>query len=66
MNEPGSLGVDRRHPRRQGANIVSLDLARDGSFHTFHLDIEVHDVAHLHSLLAALRAADVVSSAERL
>jgi hypothetical protein len=26
----------------------------------------VHDLAHLHSLLAALRSADPVSSAERL
>ena len=37
----GILGAD-------GANIVSLEQAhRDGSFHTFHLDVEVHDVAHL-------------------
>ena len=50
-----------------GANIVSMDqVSRDGSFHTFHFDIEVHDVQHLMRILAALRATDVVSTAERL
>ena len=33
---------------------------------TFHLDLEVHDLAHLHSLIAALRAADGVSQVERI
>ena len=66
-NEPGSLAVIAGILGRHGANIVSMDQAsRDGSFHTFHLDIEVHDVQHLMRILAALRAADVVSSAERL
>ncbi|MEO5578798.1 MAG: ACT domain-containing protein [Sphingomicrobium sp.] len=47
--------------------MVNLHLAhRDGSFHTFHLDVEVHDLGHLHSLLAALRSAEPVSTAERL
>ena len=41
------------------ANIVNLQLVhRDGSFHTFHLDVEVHDLAHLHAIVAALRDAD--------
>jgi (p)ppGpp synthase/HD superfamily hydrolase len=39
---------------------------RDGAFHTFHLNIEVHDVQHLMRILAALRASDAVSYAERL
>jgi (p)ppGpp synthase/HD superfamily hydrolase len=39
---------------------------RDGQFHTFHFDLEVHDVQHLMRILAALRATDVVSTAERL
>ena len=47
--------------------IVNLVLAhRDGSFHTFHVDVEVHDLAHLHGLVAALRAADGVSQVERI
>jgi RelA/SpoT family (p)ppGpp synthetase len=66
-NEPGSLAVIAGILGSHGANIVSMEQAsRDGSFHTFHLDIEVHDVQHLMRILAALRATDVVSSAERL
>jgi (p)ppGpp synthase/HD superfamily hydrolase len=49
------------------ANIVNLQLVhRDGSFHTFHIDVEVHDLAHLHAIVAALRDADPVSSVERI
>ena len=66
-NEPGSLAVVAGILGSHGANIVSMEQAgRDGSFHTFHLDIEVHDVQHLMRIIAALRAADVVSSAERM
>lgn len=66
-NEPGSLAVIAGILGSHGANIVSMEQAsRDGSFHTFHLDIEVHDVQHLMRILAALRATDVVSSAERM
>jgi RelA/SpoT family (p)ppGpp synthetase len=66
-NEPGSLAAIAGILGNHGANIVSMDQAsRDGSFHTFHLDIEVHDVQHLMRILAALRATDVVASAERL
>ena len=51
----------------KGANIVNLGLAhRDGSFHTFNVDVEVHDLAHLHGLTAALRSADGVSQVERV
>jgi len=66
-NEPGSLAVIAGILGSHGANIVSMDqVSRDGSFHTFQLDIEVHDVQHLMRILAALRATDVVSTAERL
>jgi (p)ppGpp synthase/HD superfamily hydrolase len=66
-NEPGSLAVITGILGGNGANIVSLDqISRDGQFHTFNLDIEVHDVQHLMRILAALRATDVVSTAERL
>jgi len=66
-NEPGSLAAIAGIMGNHGANIVSMDqVGRDGSFHTFHLDIEVHDVQHLMRILAALRATDVVSTAERL
>jgi len=66
-NEPGSLAVIAGVMGQNGANIVSMDqTGRDGSFHTFNLDIEVHDVQHLMRILAALRASDVVSTAERI
>jgi RelA/SpoT family (p)ppGpp synthetase len=66
-NQPGSLAVVAGVLGSHGANIVSMDqTSRDGSFHTFHLDIEVHDVQHLMRILAALRATDMVSTAERL
>ena len=66
-NQPGSLAVIAGILGSHGANIVSMDqTARDGSFHTFHLDVEVHDLPHLMRILAALRATEVVSTAERL
>jgi GTP diphosphokinase / guanosine-3',5'-bis(diphosphate) 3'-diphosphatase len=66
-NEPGSLAAVAGVLGSHGANIVSMEQAsRDGSFHTFHFDVEVHDVQHLMRILAALRATEVVSSAERL
>jgi GTP diphosphokinase / guanosine-3',5'-bis(diphosphate) 3'-diphosphatase len=66
-NQPGSLAIIAGVLGSHGANIVSMDqVSRDGSFHTFHFDVEVHDVQHLMRILAALRATDVVSTAERL
>ncbi|MFC7536134.1 RelA/SpoT family protein [Sphingomonas sp. GCM10030256] len=63
----GALGAMAGVFGAKGANIVNLNLVhRDGSFHTFHVDVEVHDLAHLHAIIAALRAADQVSSAERI
>ena len=66
-NEPGALGVMATILGQQGANIVNLALFyRDAAFHTNHVAIEVHDRAHLERIMAALRAADAISSAERL
>ena len=66
-NEAGALGVMAGILGAQRANIVNLALVhRDGSFHTFNVTVEVHDLHHLTRILAALRAVDVVSSAERL
>jgi RelA/SpoT family (p)ppGpp synthetase len=66
-NQPGSLAVIAGVLGSHGANIVSMDqTSRDPSFHTFQFDLEVHDVQHLMRIIAALRATDVVSSAERL
>lgn len=66
-NEPGSLAVMAGIFGSHKANILNLKLEnRDASFHTFRVDLEVHDVHHLMRIIAALRAADAVSSAERV
>jgi (p)ppGpp synthase/HD superfamily hydrolase len=66
-NQPGALGVVAGILGAHGANIVNMSLShRDAAFHTNLMDIEVHDVQHLMRILAALRAADVVASAERI
>jgi guanosine-3',5'-bis(diphosphate) 3'-pyrophosphohydrolase len=64
---PGALGAMASILGAKHANIVNLQLVhRDGSFQTFHLDLEVHDLAHLHAIIAALRGNDQVSSVERI
>jgi GTP diphosphokinase / guanosine-3',5'-bis(diphosphate) 3'-diphosphatase len=64
---PGALGTMSSILGAKHANIINLQLVhRDGSFQTFHLDIEVHDLAHLHAMVAALRDAEPVSSVERI
>jgi (p)ppGpp synthase/HD superfamily hydrolase len=66
-NEPGSLAVMAGIFGTHGANILNVKLEnRDSSFHSFNVDIEVHDLPHLMRILAALRAADCVSQAERV
>ncbi|WP_136162414.1 RelA/SpoT family protein [Sphingomonas flavalba] len=66
-NEPGALGVMASVIGAHKANILNLRLDnRDGGFHSFSLDLEVRDLHHLTRILAALRAAEAVSSATRL
>ncbi len=66
-NEPGSLAVMAGIFGRQKANILNLKLeARDAGFHTFKVDLEVHDLQHLTRIVAALRAAEAVSQADRI
>ena len=63
----GALGTMATTLGAKGANIINLaQVHRDGSFHTFHVDVEVHDLAHLHTIMAALRSVDAVSSVERV
>ncbi|MGH6781425.1 MAG: RelA/SpoT family protein, partial [Sphingomonadaceae bacterium] len=66
-NEPGALAVMAGIFGTHKANILNLRLEnRDGSFHSFTVDLEVNDVQHLMRILAALRAADAISQAERI
>ena len=66
-NRPGTLaemaGIFGYHK----ANIVNLRMSnRDGPFHTYDADIEVHDLAHLMRILSALRASEAVAQADRI
>ena len=66
-NQPGSLAALTAILAHHGANIVNLNLTtRDRAFHTFVVDIEVEDLAHLTNILAALRATKAVVSVERV
>ncbi len=65
-NEPGALGIVSTIIGQHKANIINLRLdTRDSRFHTNTIDVEVHDLAQLLRLMAALRAADAVHSVER-
>ncbi|HYD23687.1 MAG TPA: bifunctional (p)ppGpp synthetase/guanosine-3',5'-bis(diphosphate) 3'-pyrophosphohydrolase [Croceibacterium sp.] len=49
------------------ANVVTLEQTQlDDPFHTYEVDLEVHDLAHLTRILSALRASDAVAEAERI
>lgn len=65
-NEPGALGAVATVIGQHKANILGLRLDnRDTTFHTNTIDLEVRNATHLMKLLAALRATDAVSGAER-
>jgi RelA/SpoT family (p)ppGpp synthetase len=66
-NAPGSLAALTAILAHHGANIVNLNLTdRDRAFHTFVVDIEVDDLAHLTNIVAALRATKAVVAVERV
>ncbi len=66
-NAPGSLAALTAILAHHGANIVNLTLSeRDRAFHTFVVDIEVDDLAHLTNIVAALRATQAVVTVERV
>jgi (p)ppGpp synthase/HD superfamily hydrolase len=66
-NEPGALGAVATLIGQHKANILGFRMDnRDTTFHTNTLDLEVRNAAHLMRLLAGLRAADAVNSAERI
>ena len=65
-NEPGALAAMAGIFASHKANIMNLRLeARDTGFHTYIADVEVHDLAHLTKIVAALRAAEAVVQASR-
>ena len=66
INQPGSLATMTGLIARSGGNIVNVSTRdRDRQHHTYELDVEVDNVAHLTSILAALREAPGIIAAER-
>ncbi len=45
---------------------MHLELAeRDDPFHTYDVDLEVQDLAHLTRILSSLRASEAIAEADR-
>ncbi|WP_338243357.1 RelA/SpoT family protein [Aurantiacibacter hainanensis] len=66
-NRPGTLAEMAGVFARNNANVMHLELTqRDDPFHTYAVDLEVQDLAHLTRIISALRATDAVAQAERL
>jgi GTP pyrophosphokinase len=65
-NEPGNLGSLTTVIGKQGGNISNLKITnRSSDFFEIMLDVEVADVKHLTTIIAALRANPVINSVER-
>ena len=49
------------------ASVITLQQTQlDDPFHTYEVQLEVHDLAHLTRIISALRASDAVAEAERI
>jgi len=49
------------------ANVITLEQTQlDDPFHTYEVDLEVQDLAHLTRILSALRASEAVAEADRI
>ena len=67
VNEPGSLAQVAQIIAEHDGNIDNIHMERKASdFTSMTIDLEVYDLKHLTSILAQLRAKDVVASAERV
>ncbi len=66
-NRPGTLAEMAGVFARNNANVMNLELTqRDDPFHTYGVELEVQDLAHLTRILSALRASDAVAEADRV
>jgi len=66
-NRPGTLAEMAGVFARSNANVMNLELTeRDDPFHTYSVDLEVQDLAHLTRILSALRASEAVAQGERI
>jgi len=52
---------------RNHANVITLEQTQlDDPFHTYEIDLEVQDLAHLTRIVSALRASEAVAEADRI
>ncbi|MDP3676155.1 MAG: bifunctional (p)ppGpp synthetase/guanosine-3',5'-bis(diphosphate) 3'-pyrophosphohydrolase [Novosphingobium sp.] len=66
-NRPGTLAEMAGIFATNKANVVNLQMTqRDDPFHTYEVDLEVRDLAHLTRIVSALRASDALAQAERI
>jgi len=66
-NRPGTLADMATIFAQNHANVINLVLTqRDDPFHTYDVDLEVNDLAHLTRIVSALRASEAVAEAERI
>lgn len=66
-NRPGTLAEMAGIFAKNHANVVNLEMTqRENPFHTYEVDLEVRDLAHLTRIISALRASDAVAQAERI
>jgi GTP diphosphokinase / guanosine-3',5'-bis(diphosphate) 3'-diphosphatase len=67
VNEPGSLAQVAQVIAEHDGNIDNIHMQRQSpDFTSVTIDLEVYDLKHLTSILAQLRAKDVVATAERV
>ncbi len=65
-HRPGTLAEMATIIARAHANVLSLaQKERDDPFHTYEVDLEVKDLAHLTRILSALRASEAIAQADR-
>jgi guanosine-3',5'-bis(diphosphate) 3'-pyrophosphohydrolase len=66
-NRPGTLAEMAGTFARNNANVMHLALTQsDDPFHTYEVDLEVQDLAHITRIISSLRASDSVAQAERV
>ncbi len=66
-HRPGTLADMAAIFAQNRANVINLELTqRDDPFHTYEIDLEVLDLAHLTRIVSALRASEAVAQAERI
>ncbi|MXO66936.1 RelA/SpoT family protein [Altericroceibacterium endophyticum] len=66
-DRPGTLAEMAGIFAQNHANVINLlFFQRESPFHSYDVDLEVQDLAHLTRILSALRASDAVAQAERI